>query len=122
MKGLPMMMVVLAIVVQAMVQAENPSFSHLSLNHPSSLTPFPHSAPIISFYPHNDAKHQQNRSNLTRQNTPKKKEDPRSVSTPKEEQNPGSIDTPNEKETTIPKLEAARIACAGECTKVSKRL
>jgi hypothetical protein len=121
MKGLPMMMVVLAIVVQAMVQAENPSFSHLSLNHPSSLTPFQHSAPIISFYPHNDAKHQQNRS-LTRQNTPKKKEDPRSVSTPKEEQNPGSINTPNEKETTIPKLEAARIACAEECTKVSKRL
>jgi hypothetical protein len=81
MKGLPMMMVVvLAIVVQAMVQVENPSFSHLSLNHPSSLTPFLHSAPIISLYPHNDAKHQQNRSNLARQNTPKKKEDPNKYS------------------------------------------
>ena len=32
MKGLSMMVVVLAIVVQVMGQAENPSFSHLSLN------------------------------------------------------------------------------------------
>jgi hypothetical protein len=50
-KGLPMkMVVVLAIVVQAPVQAENPSFSHPSLNHLSPLTPFPHSALIISLY------------------------------------------------------------------------
>jgi hypothetical protein len=58
-KGLLMIMVVVLAIV---VQAGNPSFSHLSLNHPSSLTPFPHSALIIFLYPRNDAKHQLNRS------------------------------------------------------------
>jgi hypothetical protein len=54
MKGLVvmiMMVVVLVILVQVLVKADNPSFSYVSHNHPPSLTPFPHSRPIISLSP-----------------------------------------------------------------------
>jgi hypothetical protein len=64
MKGLVVMMmmvvvVVLAILVQVLVKADNSSFSYVSPNHPPSLTPSPHSLPIISLSPYEmDAKPQ----------------------------------------------------------------
>jgi hypothetical protein len=102
--ALMMMVVVLAILVQAMVEVDNPSFSydHHYLNHPPSLTPFLHSLPIISLSPYNDAKSRRNRSN--RQNPPNAKQSPGPVNT-----------TPTEKEAHISKLEEAKIACRKEC-------
>jgi hypothetical protein len=51
-----MMIMVLAIFVQAVVQADNPSFSYISPNHPPSLPPFSHFPPIISLSPYHDSK------------------------------------------------------------------
>jgi hypothetical protein len=65
-----MMMVVLAMFVQAVIQADNPSSFYLSPIHPPSLTPFLPFPPTISLSPYNDARSKlANRSN--RQKTPK---------------------------------------------------
>lgn len=84
MKGLVvMMMVVLAIHVQAMVKASNPSFSDLSPNHAPSLTHFPHSQPIIYLSPQQDANQSQRNFSL-RKNAPKKRKIPSSKLTEEE--------------------------------------
>lgn len=95
-----MMMVVLAILVQALVKAENSNFFSLSHNHPTSLTHFLHSPPIMSLSPHHDSKFQKrkrrnNRSNIKRD--PKVKPNYRSENTTIEKPNPGSENTPTEK-------------------------
>lgn len=75
--------------VQAAVQANNPSFSdNLFLNHSPSLASFPRSPPIISFSPYHDPKFQSNPSNL--RNNPMGKENLGSKNTRDEEKLPGS--------------------------------
>lgn len=78
-----MIMVVLAIHVQAMVKASNPYFSYLSPNHAPSLTHFLHSQPIIYLSPQQDA-NQSQRNHSPRKTTPKKRKIPSSKLTKEE--------------------------------------
>lgn len=113
-----MIMVVLVVLIQAIVQETNPSFSDLSLNHPPSLIPFSHSPPIMSIAHYNDAKLQRNHPK--KKNIPKEKHNPASSlnSTTTEKQDPGSIN--KEEESHNSKLENARRACKKECQKNDK--
>jgi hypothetical protein len=84
-KGIIVMMMVLAILVQALVKADNSFFSYVSPNHPPSLTPFRHSLPIISLSAYEmDAKPRRINIHSRRKNTPKETEIPGSKITKEE--------------------------------------
>jgi hypothetical protein len=104
-----MMVVVFAILAQAMVQEDNPSFfNDHYLNHPPSLTHFLHSLPSISLSPYNDAKPRMRRSK--KRNRPKKKKIPGSVNTL----------TKEEKQARSIKFEEAVRTCRKECAMQSR--
>jgi hypothetical protein len=88
---LTMIVVVLDILVQTMVQANNPLFFSVSLSQstPPSLTPFPfpHPHPIISLSPHNDSARSRGNYRSKIKN-----------STPKENKNRGPINTHHHEE------------------------
>jgi hypothetical protein len=68
-----MIVVVLAISIQVVVEADNPFFSSRSLNHHPALTPFLHSPSIIPFSPYSDSRSKGKR--LKKNDTPKELEE-----------------------------------------------